>query len=93
MYRSGDYVDVSVLPKNRYTKLFHIYEEKSLSNTISNFANDICGMDNAMKYVKTKYCIRTRGDDIIYENLDNFIEKIFENKNKLYLEISFPKDG
>ncbi len=84
-----DYVDVSVLPKD-IKVISTPLPDKSLSNTISNFYYAICGMDNAMKYVKTKYCIRTRGDEF-YENLDNFIEKFFENKNKIVFGNIFSK--
>ena len=54
---------------------------KKSVGTISNFYYAICGMDNALQQVETKYFIRTRGDEV-FENLDNLISVFEQDTNK-----------
>ena len=85
-----DYVDVSCLPE--YIKVITTpLPNKSKSiGTISNFYYAVCGMDNAMQNVSTKYFIRTRGDEY-FENLDLLIRNFNKNKSKVIFGNIFSK--
>lgn len=76
-----DYTDTSKVPE-------HIKcvkeNQPNRDNAIGVFTNvyyAISGMQNALENVKTKYVVRTRGDEV-YFNLDPLIKKFEEDDNK-----------
>lgn len=85
-----DYVDVSFLPEYINIISKPLPDKSRAIGTISNFYYAVCGMDNAMKKVDTKYFIRTRGDEY-FENLEPLINNFKKNKNKIICGNIFSK--
>lgn len=85
-----DYVETNFLPDYVNLVSTPLPNKSKAVGTISNFYYAVCGMDNAMQNINSKYVVRTRGDEY-FENLDFLIQTFQKNRSKVVCGNIFSK--